>query len=174
MALCSNDAKSCYDHIVLIVAALCLYRLGANKAAVQSMLGTLHRMQHHVRSTYGDSKTSQGQQEWGIPIVGISPQIWAAVSTLLFQILATEGFLAQIICAISKHQRSIVSFGFVDDTHLCVTAEDNQATTVLHHMQDSLGMWTALLRAMGGALVPKKCFWYFIKPVWQQHKGNWD
>jgi len=24
LALCSNDAKSCYDHIVLIMAALCL------------------------------------------------------------------------------------------------------------------------------------------------------
>jgi len=172
MALCSNDAKSCYDCIVLIVTALCLCRLGADKAAVQSMIGTLHRMQHHVRSTYGNSKTLQGQQEWGIPKVGIgqgngsSPQIWAAVSTLLFQILATEGFLAQIICAISAHQRSIVGFGFVDDTNLCVTAADNQATTVLHCMQDSLGMWAALLWAMGGALVPKKCFGYFIKPVW--------
>jgi len=179
MVLCSNNAKSCYNHIVLIVAALSLCHLGANKAAVQSMIGTLNRMQYHVRSTHGDSKTSQGRWEWGIPITGIgqgngaSPQIWVAVSTPLFQILATEGFLAQIICAISAHQRSIVGFGFVDNTDLCVTTMDNQVTMVLHQMQDSLGMWAALLQATGGVLVPEKCFWYFIKSVWQQHKGQW-
>jgi len=171
MALCSNDAKSCYDQIVLIVAALCLCRLGADKAAVQSMIGTLHDMQHHVRSTYRDSKTLQGWHEWGTPITGIGqgngagPQIWAAVSTPLFQILATEGFLAQIICAISTHQRSIVGFGFVDDMDLCITAADNQVTMVLHQMQGSLGMWAALLQATGGVLVPEKCFWYFITLV---------
>jgi len=60
MVLCSNDAKSCYNCIVLIVVALCLCRLGAPKTAVQSMVSTIHGMQHHVRSTYGDSSTSQG------------------------------------------------------------------------------------------------------------------
>jgi len=64
--------------------------------------------------------------------------------------------------------------GFVDNTDLCITADNNQATTVLHQMQDSLGMWTALLRATGRALVPKKCFQYFVRPVWQQQKGTWD
>jgi len=44
MALCSNDAKGCYNRIVLIVAALCLCHLGADKEAIQSMLSTLHRM----------------------------------------------------------------------------------------------------------------------------------
>jgi len=89
MALCSNDAKSCYDWIVLIVAALCLCCLGADKAAIQSMIGTLHGMQHHMRSTYGDSKTLQGWHEWGTPIMGISqgngasPQIcWNAPAIL--------------------------------------------------------------------------------------------
>ncbi len=117
MALCSNNAKSCNNQIVLIVAVLCLCRLGADKVAVQSMIGTLHGMKHHVHSTYGDSTMLQGWWEWGTPIVGIrqgngaGPQIWVVVSTLLFQILATKGFLAQIICAVSKHQRSIVGLG---------------------------------------------------------------
>jgi len=103
MALCSNNAKSCYDWIVLIVAALCLCRLGADKALVQSMIGTIHGMQYHVRSIYGDLQIAQGQKEWGKPIAGIGqgnragPQIWAAVSTPLFQILAEEGYLAMII-----------------------------------------------------------------------------
>ncbi len=37
-ALCSNDAKSCYDRIVLLIAALCLCRLGASTTSVTSMI----------------------------------------------------------------------------------------------------------------------------------------
>jgi len=95
--------------------------------------------------------------------IGAGPQIWAAVCTPLFQILAEEGFLAQIICAISAHKRSIVGFGFVDDTDLCITATDNQLPTVFHQMQKSLRMWADLLQATGGALVPEKCFLVFCK-----------
>jgi len=107
LAVCSNDAKSCYDRIVLIIAALSLCQLGVDKAAVQSMISTLHGMQHHVWSTFGDSKTSQGRKVWGAPIAGIgqgngAPQIWAAVSTPFFQILAEVGFLALMICAITS------------------------------------------------------------------------
>jgi len=25
----------------------------------------------------------------------------------------------------------------------------------------------------GGALAPEKCFWYFVKPEWQQHTAKW-
>jgi len=125
------------------MAALCLCQLGANKALVQSMVGTLHSMQHHVWSTYSDLQTAQGHKEWGKPIAGIGQgngvglQIWAAVGTPLFQILAEEGFLAKVICTISKHKQSIVGFGFVNDTNLCVTVEDNKLSLVLHRMQQS-------------------------------------
>jgi len=43
------------------------------------------------------------------------------VSTPLFQILTKEGFLAQIICAISKHQSTMAGFGFTDNVDLCTT-----------------------------------------------------
>jgi len=45
LELCSNDAKSCYDRIVLVIATLCLCRLlGAPQNAVQSMLSTHYGM----------------------------------------------------------------------------------------------------------------------------------
>jgi len=43
-ALCSNDAKSCYDRIILIIAALCLCRLGAPMKAMESMIATLAQL----------------------------------------------------------------------------------------------------------------------------------
>jgi len=47
-ALCSNDAKSCYDRIVLIIVALCLCQLGAPQKATESMISTLAQLRHQV------------------------------------------------------------------------------------------------------------------------------
>jgi len=116
---------------------LCLCRLEAPKPEVQSMITTLHKMQHHIRSTYGDLTQSQGRQQWAAPIAGIGqgngagPQIWAAVSSLLFQILTADGFIAQIICAISSHRYSLSGFGFVDNVDLCITAPNNDRMMVV-------------------------------------------
>jgi len=52
-ALCSNDAKSCYDQTVLIIAALSLCRLGAPHSAVKSMIQTLAHLKHHIHSLQG-------------------------------------------------------------------------------------------------------------------------
>jgi len=176
LALCSNDAKSCYDRIVLIVAALCLCWLGAPKPYVQSMISMIHGMQHHVRSTYGDSIASQGRTQWQTPIAGIGqgngagPHIWAAVSTPLFQIMAQEGFLASVICMISKLEYTTTGFGFVDNVDLCITTPSGKGEEVVSQMQKSINTWAGLLRAMGGALVPEKCFWYYIHNTWYNGK----
>jgi len=71
LALCSNNAKSCYDCIVLTVAALCLCQVGVPLASVASMVRTLHGMRHYTKMAFGDSKISQGRKEWGEPIAGI-------------------------------------------------------------------------------------------------------
>jgi len=55
-ALCSNNAKSCYDHITLLTAALSLCQLGTPIPAVQSMLQTIHGMNHHICTAFRDSK----------------------------------------------------------------------------------------------------------------------
>jgi len=47
-ALCSNDAKSCYDWITLLAVALCLCRLSAPINAVQSMKKMIHGINHHI------------------------------------------------------------------------------------------------------------------------------
>jgi len=86
-ALCSNDAKSCYDRIVLLIAALCLCRLGASTPSIASMISTLYQMEHHIRTSFSDSTKAGNQKKWGQPIAGIgqgngaSLQIWAAVSS---------------------------------------------------------------------------------------------
>jgi len=95
--------------------------------------------------------------------------LWAAVSTLLFMILRQEEVVATIICAISLQCCETSGFAFVDDTDLIVTDPSNNEQKVVGKMQDSLTLWHGLLKAMGGDLVPEKCFWYLIDFT---HDGN--
>jgi len=142
------------------------------------MIATLAQLKHHVRSAFGNSSISQGQEDWPEPAAGIgqgngaSPQIWAAVSTPLFEILREEGFVATFICALSKQQRQLAGFTFVDDTDLIVTDESNDEKLVSQKMQNSLQLWHGLLQATGGDLVPEKCFWYLIDFKW--NKNRWQ
>jgi len=174
-ALCSNDAKSCYDRIVLIIVALCLCHLGAPLKATESMISTLAQLWHHVRSAFGSSKQSQGQEEWPEQVVGIGqgnsagPQIWAAISTPLFEILSQDGFVATFICALLQHHRQLAGFAFVDDMDLIITNESNDERMVARKMQLSLQLWHGLLQATGGDLVPDKCFWYLIDFTWNHN-----
>jgi len=119
---------------------------------------------------------SQGQDKWILPTVcigqgnGAGPQIWAAVSLPLFEIMRADGFIATFICGISKQHRVMAGFAFVDDTDLIVSDLSQQASAVMTKMQQSLTMWHKLLQATGGDLVPEKCFWYFVDFKWQNLK----
>jgi len=167
-ALCSNNTKSCYNHIVLLVAALCLCWLGTPQPSVFSMISSLHQMEHFIHTTFSDSKKSGTCKLWGKPIAGIGqgngagPQIWAAVSSPLFELLKQQGFFANIIGAISLHSWKLSGFAFVDDMDLCITHPSNNIMQVASHMQGLVSTWEGLLHATGGALVPNKCFWYLI------------
>jgi len=112
-ALCSNDAKSCYNWITLLAAALSLCQLGASIPAVQSMLKTIHGMNHHIQMAYGNSQQSTNHTTWGKLIAGIGqgngagPLIWAAVSSPMFEVMRQDGFYALLMGAISlKNKKS--------------------------------------------------------------------
>jgi len=136
------------------------------------MITMLVMLRHHVRTAYGDSDISQGQDNWMELAAGIGqgngagPQIWAAVSTPLFEIMQAEGFVAQIICTMSKLSMELAGLAFVDDTDLIVNDPSNEVDQVSEKMQQSLSTWHGLLRATGGELVPNKCFWYLINFKW--------
>jgi hypothetical protein len=83
-ALCSNDAKQCYDRIVHAIAIICLQRIGIDENTCRVMFGSLQQMQHYVKTAYGLSKTSYGCIE--IPLQGVlqgngaGPAIWLLTS----------------------------------------------------------------------------------------------
>jgi len=167
-ALCSNDAKSCYDQIVLLAMALCLCRWGAFFAMVLSMTTTLQAMTHHVQTAFGDLYTGASCQHWDKPVAGIGqgngmgPQIWVAICTPLFELLHAEGFVSTICCAISWQTMTLASFAFVDNMDLYISGQPTASDTATL-MQKLVSQWEGLLTATGGAIVPEKCFWYLME-----------
>jgi hypothetical protein len=178
-ALCSNDAKSCYDRILHAVASLCLRCLGLPEAAIVCMFTTLQNMEHTVRTVYGDSNNSYGGNLWLVPMQGIfqgngaGPMLWAIVSTPVLKVMRSEGFGTFFRACISGEDIRFVGYSFVGDTDLIQTARNphNQEADVAAEMQRAINTWEGAIRATGGAIVPSTSFWYLIGFKW--HEGCW-
>jgi hypothetical protein len=57
-AVCSNDAKSCYDRIVHSVAKIDMMRCGIGANQVDAMFSTIQRLEHFIRTAHGDTSIS--------------------------------------------------------------------------------------------------------------------
>jgi Reverse transcriptase (RNA-dependent DNA polymerase) len=178
MALCTNDAKSCYDRVVHSVASLCLQRIGCPKPVVITMFETIQNLRHHVQSQYGDSDLFYQANQGSIPIQGLGqgngagPTIWALISTPVLNMLQTHGFGIKITSCISGDYLHFVGYSFVDDTDLVEFPDaPTTASRIVQSMQEAIDAWEAGIRATGGAIVPEKSHWYLVTYRWQN--GQW-
>jgi hypothetical protein len=119
MALRSNDAKSCYDRIILWVVALCLLWMGAAREAVSEMMLTILAALHFVITAFGESTTRcyrgtthpfQGVRQGN----GAAPAIWVVISVVLLSIMSLARFGLNLVTTAIV----LVGFAFVDDTDL--------------------------------------------------------
>ena len=174
----SNDAKSCYDRIVLWVAAIALIRMGAPQPAVQTMITSIQRAQHYIHNAFGTSSVAYSNDS-DIPLQGCGqgngagPVIWAAISAILINIIRDRGYGAQVISRFKTILCHYCGFAYVDDTDL-VEGATSPATTgddISTLTQELLTWWNGLLRATGGALRPDKSFWTLVDFTF--HNGSW-
>ena len=180
-ALCSNDAKSCYDRVVHAIASLAYQRLGVPKPPVHCMLKTIQRMRHHIRTTFGDSAFTMGSDGSLIPFQGIlqgngaSPVTWVLISTPLLNMLREMDNGGHFETAISKQRSHIVGYSYVDDTDLLqVDLRDSTITIeqTIANMQETINRWEGGLKVTGGAIVPHKSFVYPIDFEFNE-QGKW-
>jgi len=118
-AICSNDAKSCYDLISHTQAAMSMQRVGVPKSIINCLFTTLQEAAHKVRTGFRDSKAHYEGRVWLAPIHGIGqgngagPAIWAVVSSPLLNVLREKG--CEIVCPLSSEYFRFVGYAFVDD-----------------------------------------------------------
>lgn len=177
-ALCSNDAKSCYDLIAHSPASVAMQRQGIPECATTCMFTTLQELKHQVRTAYGASEHVYG----GVSVVpphgigqgnGAGPAIWAVVSTPLLNMLHTADVGCFFQSPITGKPIRFVNYSFVDDTDLIQTPRNQQEEypDIIKGLQHSLKTWEGGLRVTGGAIVPEKSHWYLVNFKWAQ--GNW-
>jgi hypothetical protein len=70
-AMCSNDAKSCYDRIVYSIKSILMQHQNVPASACTCVLTTLQNLHHTVRTIYGDSKSGYGGTLWTVPYSGV-------------------------------------------------------------------------------------------------------
>ena len=176
--ICANDAKACYDRILHFAAYISLRRIGMKKEAIISMLEPIRRMEHVIRTTYGDSDKSYGGEEWESDPSGIcqgngaGSAIWAIVSSPLFKCLREKGYGVELESAIKRTCFQIAGFAFVDDTDTVQTGKRGQQTQqVVQKAQAELNLWEELIRATGGELEGEKSDFAVINYKWTN--GDW-
>ena len=179
MALCSNDAKSCYDRILHAVASICMRRVGVQPETCEMMFGTLAQVHHYVRTNFGDSSTSYACIE--IPFQGVyqgngaGPGIWLLVSIPIINMLKARGFGFKVTNVMTHEHFSFVCYAFIDDTDLVHAPNDDIGIpNLVQEMQDVIDTWEGGLRASGGALVPSKSYWYLIHFTFRNNRWQYD
>jgi hypothetical protein len=176
-AICSNNAKSCYDLIGHTQAAVSMQRVGVPKSVIKCLFSTLQNVIHRVRTGYGDSSASYGGDVWLIPIHGIEqgngagPAIWAVVSTPLLNALRKKGFGFELISPLSSQYHKFVGYAFVDDTDIILSALCNDDQQVINKLQEAVDLWEHWLKTTCGAIVPEKTAWWLVSFWWSG--GEW-
>jgi len=145
VAICSNDAKSCYDRIIHGFAALAALHLGVPLMAIEVMFGTIQQLHHFIRTAYGDSLKSFSGTNSSKPIQGLGqgngagPAIWAIVSSPILDSVRNAGYGVKLRSSVSKSKITTVGNGFVDDMDLLAADDMNHsAIDLVQSMQEGL------------------------------------
>ena len=167
-AFFDNDAKSCFDRIVMTVASLCSQQLGMPPAPCATFLTALSQMIYHIKTSFGVSNehyssttdyTIHGPGQGGRG----SPCVWLIISSLLMKCarMRTEG--AKVINPFNKDDAAeLFITGFVDDVTHWISNEQKDSIELIADVQRIAQWWEQLLNATGGKLALEKCFVYVM------------
>ena len=189
LAMTSCDLKSCYDRIAHVPALLALRRLGIPIEPIQSMFKTIQKIQFTTRTAFGDSTRTFGGFDGNhkAPVEGMGqgngsgPQVWAVVSSAMFEVMRNMGLQTHFQAPISQEELDICGFAFVDDTDLISALGNlNDPDATMKKMQEVVDCWEGVAKTTGGALAPddpNKNWFYLIHFNWDNGKwsyGNMD
>jgi hypothetical protein len=154
IASLDNDAKSCFDRIVMLVASLCAQKHGMSARFCKLFLSTLEQVEYHVKTSLGVSeasyKTIEGKTVHG-PGEGRRglPSIWVTISCLIMECLQEKsgGYVAA--GPDGKAASQTFSSGF-DMLRAFEGQED--PSIMLDETQMAAQWWESLLTATGGKL----------------------
>ena len=112
-----NYAKGCYDRISHPIAVLVLMSYGLPQSIACTLISTLQKAAHHIKTGYGRSDAVYGNEV--VPISGIGqgnglgPTLWALISSKLLLMMWNAGHGVCVTSALSNTIVALVGFAFV-------------------------------------------------------------
>jgi len=168
-----NDAKSCYDRIIISLAMLASRRLGMPVTVARAHAATLRNMLHKIRTSHGISSATYSalvDELCGIGQgSGAGPALWVAISIVLIECYKNkvDGMNFTDPAELEHIERWLD--GFVDDTELGMNdfwEEHEDLASLVDTFQAAAQRWERLLFTSGGALELSKCSWYCLHWQW--------
>jgi hypothetical protein len=178
LATMDNNAKSCYDRIIVNLAMIISQYFGVKSSAAKMQATTLRKMQFRLHTSLGDSERYYCHSK-ETPVHGTgqgscaSPCIWLLISSILMDCLQE---LAGGMKMTNPGNTIMIQQwidGFVDDmslfSNLLGANENTNDIKMLHEkLSIDLTAWKELLEAYGGKLELEKCFYYTLN--WKFNK----
>lgn len=176
IAIIANDAKSCYDRIVLWVLYFTMRKFGMSHEIAKTSVETIQDMVHKVSTVHGISDTHYGGTgtlpNGVLQGNGFAAQAWAAISSILLKIYENEGYGTEIRSAMEDKIIHLAGMAFVDDTDLMDIERENESIyELIQRVQDGIDLWSQLIEVTGGALEPRKTDWCLVR--YTKIKGKW-
>ena len=175
----ASDLMQCFDRMAHPVCSLVFRRLGVPATVIQCMLLTIQQMQHRVRTGYGDSTFTYGNNkthplQGGGQGNGASLPLWLAISCILIAMLEDRVIGVRMQTAISLQILIYISIMYVDDTDILLSDISGHDTLhdVFKRALRAARTWEEAVLVSGGAVRPKKCYWSAIDFRWKN--GNWS
>ena len=178
-----NDAKACYDRIVMVLAALRSNQLGIPEEANKMLTSFLDEAKYYIKTMVGSSEesyTSTPTRPLHGPGQGgrASPSIWAILSVMIMKLMRIKSRGVQFCDPRRRRTTGRVSDGFVDDAtnwvnrFLASLTGEVHIDTIVADMKKSAQWWEELLTATGGKLELDKCFYYIIRWAFDRETGK--
>ena len=173
----TKDLMQCFDRMAHPVSALCTRRLGVPPMVVKSMISSLTRMRHFLRTAYGDSAISYGGNltkplQGAIQGNGAAAQIFVALSCVMIAFLETQVTGFSITTSLSLTILSFVVVMYVNDADILLSAHNyhESVDSLVRRTQHAANIWRIGAEQTGAALRPEKCQWYLITFRWKNGK----
>ena len=124
----SEDLVSNYHLLGYSIASLSLQTSDVPKEPILCTFTTIQNMTHSVRTSFGESKSTCGGDNWAVNISpppqslgkgnGADPYIWDRVSNPLLNCLRDAGHEAALKCCISGYTKRLLEYSFTNDSKI--------------------------------------------------------
>jgi hypothetical protein len=167
-----NDAKACYDRIIMLLATIISGHFGVPKQARDLHARAIRKMEFCIRTALGISTTyyedtqetpfhGSGQGS------GSSSTLWMFISSIIMDCFedVAKGMPMTNVAQTEKITQWID--GYVDDTSIFTSIQEKSGERIdpailAMQLQQNTQKWEILLAATGGKLELLKCFYYFL------------